>query len=47
MLHGRLERDTIEPMGIGVIDSKQELENFSRNFESCGILRAASYAGGN
>lgn len=47
MLHSRLTRETIEPMGLGVIDSAHELANLSRNYESCGVLRAASFAGGN
>jgi hypothetical protein len=47
MLHSRLPREIVEPMGIGVIESSHELVNLSRNFESCGVLRAASFAGGN
>ncbi|MCA9138526.1 MAG: hypothetical protein KDB00_17260 [Planctomycetales bacterium] len=47
LLHSRLDRETIEPIGIGVIESAAELANLSRNFESCGVLRAASFAGGN
>lgn len=47
MLHSRLDREVVEPIGIGVIESASELANLSRNFESCGVLRAASFAGGN
>jgi hypothetical protein len=46
MLHSRLAREVVEPMGIGVVESAHELANLSRNFESCGVLRAASFAGG-
>ncbi|WP_147866621.1 nickel-dependent lactate racemase family protein [Stieleria maiorica] len=47
MLHSNLPREVIEPLGIGVIESPHELANLSRHFQSCGVLRAASYAGGN
>ena len=47
LLHSRLPRETIEPIGLGVIDSAAELANLSRGFESCGVLRAAQFAGGN
>ena len=47
MIHSHLERESVEPIGIGVIDSAEELANLSRNFESCGVLRAAGFAGGN
>ena len=46
MLHSRLTRETVEPIGLGVIDSAQELANLSRGFASCGVLRAAQFAGG-
>lgn len=47
MLHSQLAREIVEPIGIGVVESASELANLSRNFDSCGVLRAASYAGGN
>lgn len=47
MLHSNLAREIVEPLGIGVIGSASELAHLSRNFESCGVLRAASFAGGN
>lgn len=47
LLHSRLSRETIEPMGLGAIESAAELANLSRGFESCGVLRAAQFAGGN
>ncbi|MEL6106536.1 MAG: hypothetical protein AAFU85_10880 [Planctomycetota bacterium] len=47
LLHSRLSRETIEPIGLGAIESAGELANLSRGFESCGVLRAAQFAGGN
>lgn len=47
MLYSRLPPETVEPMGMGTIASPTELANLSRGFESCGVLRAASFAGGN
>ncbi|MEO1527817.1 MAG: hypothetical protein AAFX06_20495 [Planctomycetota bacterium] len=47
MLHSRLPRESVEPIGLGVIESATELANLSRGFESCGVLRAAQFAGGN
>ena len=47
MLYSQLDTESIEPLGLGVIKSPQELANLSRGFESCGVLRAASFAGGN
>ena len=46
LLYSRIDPELIEPLGIGVIASAQELANLSRGFESCGVLRAASFAGG-
>ncbi len=46
MLHSNLPREVVEPLGLGVIESPQELANLSRHFQSCGVLRAASFAGG-
>lgn len=47
MLHSHLAPDVVEPMGFGTVQSAGELANLSRGFESCGVLRAASFAGGN
>ncbi|PAY19565.1 hypothetical protein CKO51_10625 [Rhodopirellula sp. SM50] len=46
MLHSNLPREVVEPLGLGVIESPHELANLSRHFQSCGVLRAASFAGG-
>jgi hypothetical protein len=46
MLHSRLAAETVEPLGLGVVGSPRELANLSRNFASCGVVRAASFAGG-
>lgn len=47
MLQSRIDAELIEPVGLGVIQSAAELANLSRGFESCGVLRAAQFAGGN
>ncbi len=47
LLHSRLSPESVEPMGFGVVESANELANLSRGFDSCGVLRAASFAGGN
>jgi hypothetical protein len=47
ILHSRLDREVVEPLGLGVVESARELANLSRGFESCGVLRAAQFAGGN
>lgn len=47
MLHSRLAPDVVERMGMGAIESATELANLSRGFESCGVLRAAQFAGSN
>ncbi len=46
LLYSRLDPESVEPLGLGVIESAGELANLSRNFDSCGVLRAASFAGG-
>ncbi|MEO1616387.1 MAG: hypothetical protein AAFV88_11095 [Planctomycetota bacterium] len=44
ILHSRLSREIIEPLGLGVIESAGELENLCKGFQSCLLLRAAGFA---
>ncbi|NNE00737.1 MAG: hypothetical protein HKN47_25760 [Pirellulaceae bacterium] len=45
LIHTQLDRETIEPIGLGAIDSAEQLVQLSQSYESCGILRAAQFAG--
>lgn len=42
LLHSGLARDVVESIGMGVIESEEELTNLCRNFSSCNVLHAAS-----
>ncbi|QDT58459.1 hypothetical protein SV7mr_09520 [Stieleria bergensis] len=42
LLHSGLDRDVVESIGMGVIESEEELANLCRNFSSCNVLHAAS-----
>lgn len=46
VVHSRVSREQIESMGLGVVDTVDELNHLARSFESCGVLRAAQFAGG-
>ncbi len=46
LLHSRLSPELVEPMGFGVVESAHQLANLSHGFDSCGVLRAVSFAGG-
>lgn len=41
----RLDPMTLEIMGVGAIESLSELEKLSKSFQTCGVLRAAQFAG--
>ncbi len=45
LIHSQLPRDVIESMGIGVVESVGELLHLLGTFDSCGVLRAAQFAG--
>jgi hypothetical protein len=45
LIHSRLDEETIESMGLASIESPKELARLSGSFESCGVLRAAQFAG--
>ncbi|EMI21362.1 hypothetical protein RMSM_01700 [Rhodopirellula maiorica SM1] len=45
LLHSKLSTEMAESLGLGAIESLDALEHLSKSFDSCGILRAAQYAG--
>lgn len=45
LIHSRLDPETIESMGFGVVSTAEELQHLSRTFETCGVIRAAQFAG--
>jgi hypothetical protein len=45
LIHSRLEDQTIESMGLGSVSSREQLAQLSQSYESCGVLRAAQFAG--
>jgi hypothetical protein len=45
LIHSRLDPETIESMGFGVVSTAEELEHLSRAFDACGVIRAAQFAG--
>lgn len=45
LIHSRLDEETIESMGLGSIESPQQLARLSQSYESCAVIRAAQYAG--
>jgi hypothetical protein len=45
LIHSRLENQTIESMGLGSVSSREQLAQLSQSYESCGVLRAAQFAG--
>ena len=45
MMRCRLPSDTIEALGMGVVESVDQLSRLCEAFESCGVLRAAQFTG--
>ncbi|WP_345688594.1 lactate racemase domain-containing protein [Novipirellula caenicola] len=45
LLHSKLGTEVAESLGLGAIESLDALQHLSKSFDSCGILRAAQYAG--
>jgi len=45
LLHSGLACDVVEAIGLGPLESSQELTNLTRSFASCEILRAAAFSG--
>lgn len=45
LVHSRLSEEEIESMGLAVIHDNEELARLSKKYESCGVLRAAQFAG--
>lgn len=45
MIHSRINRETIESLGLGVVESVEELSCLSESFDSCGVIRAAQFGG--
>lgn len=45
LIHSRLDQETIEAMGYGVVASEEQLNRLSQSQEACGVLRAAQFAG--
>lgn len=45
LVHSELRPEAIEAIGIGCIDNASELAQLCSTFESCGVLRAAQFAG--
>ncbi len=43
MVHSRVDRESIESIGLGVVGSVDELSRLSASFESCGVIRAAQF----
>ncbi|MEM9586572.1 MAG: hypothetical protein AAGA03_04770 [Planctomycetota bacterium] len=46
LIRSRLPQETIELIGMGVIDDEASLHRLTRGFASCGVLRAAQFADG-
>lgn len=46
LIHSRVANERIESLGIGVVGSPDELSHLTRSFPTCGVLRAAQFAGG-
>ncbi|WP_197171044.1 lactate racemase domain-containing protein [Novipirellula aureliae] len=46
LIKSQLDRDTVEALGFGVIDSLEGIEHLSRSFEDCETFRAAQFASG-
>jgi len=46
LIKSQLDRDSVEALGFGVIESLEGVEHLSRSFEDCETLRAAQFASG-
>ncbi len=46
LIHSRLQRESLEALGLGVIETEDELQRLCESFESCAVVRAAQHAGG-
>lgn len=45
LIHSRVDDESIESMGLAVLSNTSELTKLTREFETCGVLRAAQFAG--
>ena len=45
LIHCQLDNELVESMGCGVVESEEQLTNLSQSFDSCGVVRAAQFAG--
>lgn len=45
LVHASIEGELIEAMGLGWIENVEELVNLTATHDSCGVLRAAQFAG--
>jgi hypothetical protein len=45
LIHSELNEELIESMGFAAINSVDELNKLIQSFESCGVIRAAQFAG--
>lgn len=45
LLHSQVESELIEAMGIGTVETAEELNRLTRSFPACGVLQAAQFAG--
>ncbi|KAA5545179.1 DUF2088 domain-containing protein [Roseiconus nitratireducens] len=46
LLHSELPGETVEPLGMGVIENAEQLSKLSQGFDTCAVLRAAQFASG-
>lgn len=45
LIHSQIDSEWIEGMGLGSVNSSDELTRLSQSFEACGVLRAAQFEG--
>lgn len=45
LVHASIEGELIEALGLGWIENAEELANLTASHDSCGVLRAAQFAG--
>ena len=45
LLRSHLDEEVVESMGLGVIELPDQLSHLCDGFDSCGVLRAAQFAG--
>lgn len=46
LIHSQLDRETVEPIGLGAVADRDELIRLSKSFDTCGVLRGAQFASG-